>query len=734
MSLVRLNLFFALCYVVQGYTQAQEHAHEQHSGPPALPAMPTQSPSPKIERLQALLTTQLHDTTRFETLHRLSFLWSIHNLDSSLAYELQALRVAERIPDTMRTGRAALYLAGKYMHKGLYEKALLHAHQALHHFESIGKKGWMADAQKLVANILFLNGKSGEAFPWMMKAFAYYKEAGEVANQAAVYQEIASMYEKMESYTEAIEYVNKAASLFAQVHAQQSICECYIQLATLHDKCKQTALSAEYLTKVLDIARMLNTPHVTKIASEAAATLYMRQGQPKQAIPHYIKLLERANSDGSTADAAALYARLGMAYTADNKATQAVQSLRSGLAAARSVQARGAMCMCYRGLAQAFGAQQRFDSAYHYQKICSALSDSLNSEESTRTIAEMQARFSVQQKEQEIAVLQSKNQVQAASAERERVQRNALVIGVLALIALALLLVNRYRLKQRSAEALETKNAALTQANMEILQQQDQLAEQARTIQLANTRLQQTNLDLQRSNHELEESNHLRMQFLSIAAHDLKNPLTAMLGTATVFRSKLTAHAQPAEMLDAITEAAKQMYDLITDLLDTAAVQLGRIELKKQTLDMAELCGTLVQEYTPRAAAKQQTITYSQQGTCHVTGDERRLRQVVENLLSNAVKFSPFDAAVRVHLEQDAHGKAAILSVRDEGPGLTEEDQRRLFGFFQRLSARPTAGESSNGVGLSIVKHIVDLHGGRVEVESEYGEGTTFIVRLPLEG
>jgi len=110
-------------------------------------------------------------------------------------------------------------------------------------------------------------------------------------------------------------------------------------------------------------------------------------------------------------------------------------------------------------------------------------------------------------------------------------------------------------------------------------------------------------------------------------------------------------------------------------------------------------------------------------------GDWRRIVQVIDNLLSNAVKYSPFDTQMFVHLQKS--GDLIRLEVRDEGPGLTEEDKQKLFGFFQRLSARPTGGESSSGVGLSSVKKIVELHGGRVWAESLYGDGTTFVVELP---
>ena len=114
--------------------------------------------------------------------------------------------------------------------------------------------------------------------------------------------------------------------------------------------------------------------------------------------------------------------------------------------------------------------------------------------------------------------------------------------------------------------------------------------------------------------------------------------------------------------------------------------------------------------------------------------DETRIREAFDNLVSNAIKFSPAHTEVNVVIEQKqlADKKRFVFKVVDQGPGLTEEDKAHVFGIYQRLSARPTAGEISTGLGLSIVKQMVELHQGRVWVESEAGQGATFAIELPL--
>ncbi len=173
------------------------------------------------------------------------------------------------------------------------------------------------------------------------------------------------------------------------------------------------------------------------------------------------------------------------------------------------------------------------------------------------------------------------------------------------------------------------------------------------------------------------------------------------------------------------------MLSLVDDLLLMAALDAGRLDLALRTVDLSALAAAVAADQAVAAARKGQEVTVEGADGVHVPADEARLRQVIENLMGNALKFSPPGGTVQVAVRA-ANGRAR-LEIRDQGPGLTAEDRARLFRAFTRLSARPTAGESSTGLGLSIVKELVELHGGQVSAESDGPEtGTTFVVDLPL--
>lgn len=267
---------------------------------------------------------------------------------------------------------------------------------------------------------------------------------------------------------------------------------------------------------------------------------------------------------------------------------------------------------------------------------------------------------------------------------------------------------------------------------IEIRRQMALLDSQAREIQEVNARLALKNMALEDSNGKLAEADRFKTRILSIAAHDLKNPLGAIIGFAELMLFELEPQSRFLPMVEAMAKSATRMLDLIKNILDVSSVEMGRMELSREIIDFGYVCVNAAESHTVAAEQKLQTIVFNVEPSCMVHADVARLGQVIENLVSNAVKYSPFGAEIHVSVQRNH--SSTRLEVRDYGPGLTEEDKSKLFGFFQRLSAQPTGNESSNGVGLAIVKQIVELHGGRVWAESKVGSGSTFIVELPLAG
>ncbi len=231
------------------------------------------------------------------------------------------------------------------------------------------------------------------------------------------------------------------------------------------------------------------------------------------------------------------------------------------------------------------------------------------------------------------------------------------------------------------------------------------------------------------SNAQLVVLNREKTEFLGIAAHDLRNPLTTIMGSAQLLELK-NDPAQVPVLARAVFKAGKRMRDLIVNLLDANAIEEGRFSCKAERCDLRELAGMAIGHFEAQAASKHIAIFLEPGPDFEARADHSTTLQVLENLVSNAVKYSPSDTTIRVRTFADGE-RVVGLAVADEGPGVSEEDLGKMFGKFTRLTAQPTGGESSTGLGLSIVKKLAKAMGGTIECRSLLGAGATFKLRLP---
>jgi len=265
-------------------------------------------------------------------------------------------------------------------------------------------------------------------------------------------------------------------------------------------------------------------------------------------------------------------------------------------------------------------------------------------------------------------------------------------------------------------------------------------------LQLANTRLEERvaarTQELTNANRRLaaqwarlRQANSFKSEILGTVAHDLKNPLGVILGRTEILKEMIAGAGALDEnvrvQIAYIRDAANRLTEMVDDLVADAMADALDITVRREPVDITVLVQEVAEANRPLAARKQQTITVAAPANHIAMCDADRVREAIDNLVSNAVKYSPIGGAIDLLVGEEDGG--ILVKVSDQGAGLSPEDISRLFGRFQRLSAKPTAGESSTGLGLSIVKRIVDLHGGRIAVESAGpGQGATFKMTLPV--
>lgn len=238
--------------------------------------------------------------------------------------------------------------------------------------------------------------------------------------------------------------------------------------------------------------------------------------------------------------------------------------------------------------------------------------------------------------------------------------------------------------------------------------------------------------ELERLNAELLVFDEERNAFMGMAAHDLRNPAVKIRMLAEMIELE-GDYSEPRVRSDLASIAATStgMLGLLNDLLDVNAIEAGKVMLRPAALDAATLLRELHADFREAAAAKGLALVLAiAPAVPPVWADAAAIRRVLDNLVSNALKFSPAGKRVWLSIES-APGSGVRFAIRDEGPGLSHEDRAKLFGKYARLSAQPTGGEASTGLGLSIVQRLIQGMAGKIEVDSTPGEGATFRVDLP---
>jgi signal transduction histidine kinase len=297
------------------------------------------------------------------------------------------------------------------------------------------------------------------------------------------------------------------------------------------------------------------------------------------------------------------------------------------------------------------------------------------------------------------------------------------------------LILQQQTITQQSVE-LQAIHQEILEKHRELEKQKEALQDQSdylhdanQTITMMHEEVQQQKNEILKKNEELLNLNNEKNNLISIVAHDLKSPLNQMRGLLSIIKVKIDkSDKETLSCLEMIEKSATRLTTLIAKILDVEAIESKDLNLVVERFSLSELLKIVVERYTLTANDKSIKLVSEFEDDILVMADKVYTMQILDNLLSNAIKFSPSGKNVFVRVEK---GKDCIVTeIKDEGPGISPEDMKKLFGKYQKLSARPTGNESSTGLGLSIVKKFVEAMNGQIWCESQFGNGASFYVSL----
>jgi signal transduction histidine kinase len=261
---------------------------------------------------------------------------------------------------------------------------------------------------------------------------------------------------------------------------------------------------------------------------------------------------------------------------------------------------------------------------------------------------------------------------------------------------------------------------------------EERVSERTAELETTIAQLREREHRLRLQSETLAEADRRKTEFLAMLAHELRNPLQPIRAALTVSRQKKVKAKELKWARDVVDRQVNQLVRLVDDLLDASRISSGKLELRRETVDLVPIVANAVEANRPLAEGKSHCLEVSLPSKpIHVDGDPARLTQIFQNLLNNAIKYTP--AGGRIDLTLDAAKGEVVARIRDEGVGISRADLPHVFDMFYQGSGNPTGALDGLGLGLALVRQLVGLHAGSVEAHSAGpDQGSEFVVRLPM--
>ncbi len=668
----------------------------------------------------------------------------IAGFTGSLA-QFDSLKEALRTAQSYEESFVALQILSKRFRSIDTDSALLYANQAQELAIIEGSDDDRRIVFGLKARTFHISNEADSAETYYLKEYDLSVGLGKLTAAANCYNNIGVLYYYRSEYDKALDFYLKSVDVYEQTGKQSDVAEALNNVATVHYQLGDFHTAGDYFSQSLEKHRIeRDSSGITRQLSNLgellvieglydSALVYLEEaedisnltgdqlhllgtltnkGRAYKAMEHISKsrfffeesielgekMLEGADvyySDYLNDHILDAYVELSQLLCELGENDISLGYLDKTLHLADSVGAKKYTMLALLNYSKVYEALNEHENSLSYYKQYVAAKDSIFNEERNSQIVNLQSKFNTEKKNKEIAILNQERKLQAARLQRQLLLRNGLVAFCLLIVTAGISMIYKHRQVQKTNRLLSTSREEVLSQNRKLMA-----------------------LD--------EEKNHL----IGIVSHDLRGPLNRIFGLMQLIdKDPQGLSTAQSESVHLIMQSIGNLRDLVLKILDVNAIESQSIKLKLEETNPKRLVEEVISEMADPFSRKgiDVEVKYKHQHFGIIV-DWHYAKLVVTNLLSNALKFSP--PRTKVLIETAANREFLRFKITDQGPGISKEDIPRLFGKYQKLSARPTGGENSHGLGLSIVKKYTELMGGQVWCESIQGQGASFIVQL----
>jgi len=661
-----------------------------------------------IDSLKASIKQSAEDKRRFELLNDLAWEYRWASPDSTILYSKKALTLGRKLNLSKGLAESLNFIGVAYNYKGDRISAFESFDEALRVSVDQKDSAQIAHTNNNLGRLFFEQGLLSRSYEYFIRALSLFEAINDPSGLAYTYQSLAALYKLQHDYIKAESNYLKAYKIRLTLHNTRDIMSALGQLGRMAQEIDQHDKALHYLHLADSAGRIINDEINLADIKTYISESYLSKGLLREAEAICMEGLAVILKKNTVRMLPQAYITMGQIKFAKNELAETKRYLNMALEMAARSNDLSSKMEAYYWLWKLSEKQHDKIGGLQNHNHYLILKDSIKDLDLTRQVERLQFEIEIQRKEQENKLLKANHETNEAIIQQQKLQ-NIVLIVIIAFVSILGLVQWRNGKKRREI------NEKLAQQNQFIQNQRAEIVEQ--------------NEKLSRRNQELSDLNHEKDTLMSIVAHDLKSPLNRIKGIADLMEMEGTLNEDNRGYVQMTKDATQAGLDLIKDLLDVHMLE-ENAEPNYSTFDISRFMSDKIESFNPSAESKSIHLHISRIVNEEISIDAAYLHRIVDNLISNAIKFSKKNSAIDVSAgRSNSH---FWISVKDQGPGFSEKDKIHLFQKFKKLSARPTAGETSNGLGLAIVKILVDRLKGDIELISESGKGSEFIIKFPV--
>jgi len=627
----------------------------------------------------------------------------------ALDYHVEALRIREIHKDRVGMAQSLNNIGVIYYNLRAYKEAIEFYEKALQIRIGIGDTNELFKSYNNLGIVSQIAGDYGKSLEYFFEILKIVEATNNNEDLTHILNKIGNVYYATKIYDEALVFFKRAHEVSQNENQLKELNRSLNNMGNVYFETGRIKEALQSYEQALKIAEQIQDYRSVGITMNNMGMIYKQLGNYDKALSYCMGSIQARLDVKDSSSIFHPLTTVSQIYMLKKNYDEALVHLNRAFEIASLRNERRQMLIAYEIYHELYRDLGNYRTALDYYKLYSSTKDSLMNDESNKRIAELKITYEVDKKDKENIILRQQNEYQR---RMNNIQKTSFVAISFLVFLLLIMFYFRHKHNLRTNKILYDKNVKITE-------QSDKMRE------ILNNLIE--------NEKKLIEANATKDKFFSIIAHDLKNPLHAIVLSADTIRSKshIMSESQLVELVSQIHKAGLHLSNLLENLLYWSKTQSGSLKAERQMIDLTYLVSENIKLLSESAKNKGIHIINNNGGPVLAYGDPNMVNTIIRNLISNAIKFTSRDGKVAVTTRMNS--EYVELKVTDNGVGISDDDMKKLFRVDVHYSTFGTSREKGTGLGLILCKEFMEMNNGSIEAKSAIGEGTEVTIKIPAK-